>query len=198
MKIDASAYYTLMDNAMVRRPFTLNGQDSIPYEGVPSKVLAIQNAASATVYGIQAGLEWSPAQNWLLYSKINWQKGQEELDDEMTSPTRHAAPLFGLTMLTYSKKRVKLELSSIYNGEVSFENMPVDEKGKPHLYAKDENGNPYSPSWITFNIQGTYKLAKFLDAMVGLENIGDKRYRPYSSGMSAAGRNFNFSLKASF
>lgn len=198
LKIDASAYYTLMDNAMVRRPFTLNGQDSTPYEGVPSKVLAIQNAASATVYGIQAGLEWSPAQNWLLYSKINWQKGQEELDGEMTSPTRHAAPLFGLTRLTYSKKRVKLELSSIYSGEVSFENMPVDEKGKPHLYAKDENGNPHSPSWITINIQGTYKLAKFLDAMVGLENIGDKRYRPYSSGMAAAGRNFNFSLKASF
>ncbi|MEN2282549.1 TonB-dependent receptor [Algoriphagus sp. SE2] len=198
LKIDASLFYTIMDNAMVRRPFQLNGLDSIPYEGVQSKVLAIQNAASATVYGIQAGIEWSPTQNWLFYSKINWQKGEEELDDESKSPTRHVAPLFGLTRLTYSKKKLKVEFSSIYSGKVSFEDMPVDEKGKPQLYAKDENGNPYSPSWVTFNLNGTYKITKFIDLMAGLENIGDKRYRPYSSGLSAAGRNFIISLKANF
>lgn len=198
LKFDASAFYTLMNNAMVRRPFELDGKVSIPYEGVPSKVLAIQNAASATVYGIQAGLEWSPAQNWLLYSRINWQKGKEELDDESTSPTRHAAPLFGLTRLSYSKKKLKIELSSQYSGEISFENMPLDEKGKPHLYAKDENGNPYTPSWMIFNLNSTYKINRNLDLMAGIENIGDKRYRPYSSGMAGAGRNFIFSLKASF
>lgn len=198
LKFDASVFYTLMNNAMVRRPFLFNGQDSIPYEGVPSQVLAIQNAASAKVYGFQAGIEWSPTQNWLLNSKINWQKGLEELDDETTSPTRHAAPLFGLTRLTYSKKKLKIELSSIYSGEIAFEDMPLEEKGKPHLYAKDENGNPYSPSWMIINLQGTYKMAHFVDLMAGIENIGDKRYRSYSSGLAAAGRNFTISIKASF
>lgn len=198
LKIDASAFYTLMDNAMVRRSFLLNGQDSILYEGVQSKVLAIQNAASATVYGIQAGVEWSPTQNWLFYSKINWQKGEEELDDESSSPSRHAAPLFGLTRLTYSKKRLKIDLSSIYSGEIKFENMPIDEKGKPQLYAKDKNGNPYSPSWVTFNLHSTFKITNYLDIMAGAENIGDKRYRPYSSGLTASGRNFMISMKANF
>lgn len=198
LKLDASAFYTYLDHAMVRRPFLLNGQDSIPYEGVPSKVLAIQNAASATIYGIQAGIEWSPSPNWLVYSKINWQKGEEELDDESKSPSRHAAPLFGLSRLTYSKNKLKIELSSMYSGEVAFEDMPVEEKGKPDLYASDENGNPFSPSWTTFNIHGTYKLLKSLDLMAGIENIGDKRYRPYSSGLAASGRNFTISLKASF
>ncbi|EAZ79232.1 TonB-dependent receptor plug domain-containing protein [Algoriphagus machipongonensis] len=198
LKVDASVYYTFLDRAMVRRPFELGGQDTIIYEGVPSKVLAIQNAASARVYGLQAGLEWSPSKNWLLYSKLNWQKGEEELEDETTSPTRHAAPLFGLTRITYSTKRLKVELSSNYSGEISFEDMPVDEKGKPHLYAKDENGNPYSPSWMTINLHSTYQLTGFLDLMLGIENIGDKRYRPYSSGMAGPGRNFSFSIKASF
>ncbi|SIN70605.1 TonB-dependent receptor [Algoriphagus halophilus] len=198
LKIDASVFYTYLDHAMVRRPFQLDGQDSIPYEGVPSKVLAIQNAASAKIFGMQAGVEWSPSQNWLVYSKINWQKGKEELDDESTSPSRHAAPLFGLTRLTYSKNKLKIELSTMYSGEVAFEDMPMDEIGKPHLYALDENGNPYSPSWTTFNLQGTYKLLKSLDLMAGIENIGDKRYRPYSSGLAASGRNFTFSIKASF
>lgn len=198
LKIDATAYHTILDHAMVRRPFQLNGQDTISYEGVPSKVLAIQNAASATVYGFQAGIEWSPSRNWLVTSKYNWQKGEEELDDESKSPSRHAAPWFGLTRLTYSKSKIKFELSSIYSGEVTFENLPLEEKGKPHLYASDENGNPFSPSWIIFNFAGTYQLNKVLQLMAGVENIGDKRYRPYSSGMTASGRNFSFSLKAKF
>ncbi|MCB0688766.1 MAG: TonB-dependent receptor, partial [Saprospiraceae bacterium] len=57
VKIDLSAYYTLLDNALVRRNFTLNGQDSIMYDGELSQVQAIQNAAQAKVRGIQAGLE---------------------------------------------------------------------------------------------------------------------------------------------
>lgn len=198
LKIDATAYYTILDHAMVRRPFQLDGQDTISYEGVPSKVLAIQNAASATVYGFQAGIEWSPSRNWLVTSKYNWQKGEEELDDESKSPSRHAAPWFGLTRLTYSKSKIKLELSSVYSGEVTFENLPLEEKGKPHLYATDENGNPFSPSWLIFNFAGTYQLNKVLQLMAGVENLGDKRYRPYSSGMTASGRNFSFSLKAKF
>ncbi|MFT7154314.1 MAG: hemoglobin/transferrin/lactoferrin receptor protein, partial [Alteromonas macleodii] len=32
----------------------------------------------------------------------------------------------------------------------------------------------------------------------GVENISDQRYRPYSSGIVAPGRNFILSLKARF
>ena len=57
IKVDFSAYYTWLDQALVRRDFQLNGQDSIVYDGVLSQVQAIQNSAVARVYGIQAGLE---------------------------------------------------------------------------------------------------------------------------------------------
>ena len=57
VKIDVTGYYTLLDNAMVRRDYTLNGMDSIMYDGTMSKVQAIQNAAKANVYGVQVGLE---------------------------------------------------------------------------------------------------------------------------------------------
>ena len=57
LKVDVTGYYTILQNAMVRRNFQLNGLDSIVYDGSLSQVQAIQNAASATVYGVQAGFE---------------------------------------------------------------------------------------------------------------------------------------------
>ncbi|MDO8898250.1 MAG: TonB-dependent receptor, partial [Bacteroidales bacterium] len=60
LKFDFSAFYTLLTDAMVRRTFQLNGADSMMYNGEMSRVLAIQNAARADVYGVQAGLEFKP------------------------------------------------------------------------------------------------------------------------------------------
>ncbi|MGB0918188.1 MAG: TonB-dependent receptor plug domain-containing protein, partial [Flavobacteriales bacterium] len=57
VKLEITGYYTFLNNALVRRDFTLNGVDSIIYDGELSQVQAIQNAASAYVYGVQAGVE---------------------------------------------------------------------------------------------------------------------------------------------
>ncbi|WP_332910958.1 TonB-dependent receptor [Algoriphagus boritolerans] len=57
--VDFTAFYTLLDQAMVRRPSTLDGQSKIIYAGELSEVLALQNAAYAKVYGIQTGLEFA-------------------------------------------------------------------------------------------------------------------------------------------
>jgi hemoglobin/transferrin/lactoferrin receptor protein len=198
VKIDLSGYYTLLDNAMVRRDFTLNGQDSILYDGEMSQVQAIQNAAIARVFGVQAGLEVKLPAGFGISSHFNYQKGEEELDDGTTSPLRHAPPWFGITHLTFSADRLKLDLYTVYNGEVSYENLPVEERGKDYIYAIDPNGNPYSPGWYTLNFKAMYVLNDIFSVSAGIENLLDKRYRPYSSGIVAPGRNFTISLKAGF
>ena len=101
VKIDLTGYYTSLGNAMVRRNFRLNGEEYIVYDGVLSRVQAIQNAASAYVYGIQAGLEVKLPSGFSFSSDFNYQKGEEELDDGSTSPLRHAGPWFGVSRLSY-------------------------------------------------------------------------------------------------
>ena len=81
---------------------------------------------------------------------------------------------------------------------MSYENLAEEERGKAYLYATDEHGNPYSPSWYTLNFKGMYKLANNFTISAGIENITDQRYRPYSSGLAAPGRNFIFSFRANF
>lgn len=198
LKIDITAYYTSLQNAMVRRDFTLNGKDSILYDGELSQVQAIQNAALATVYGIQTGIEIKLPIGFSFSTDFNYQKGEEEQNDGTTSPSRHAPPWFGTSRLNYSAYKLNLKLYTVYSGEKKFEDLPEEEKGKTEIYAIDANGNPYSPGWYTLNFKAVYQLTEQLSLSTGIENITDQRYRPYSSGIVAPGRNFILSVKAVF
>jgi hemoglobin/transferrin/lactoferrin receptor protein len=196
--VNLTGYYTLLNDALVRRDFALNGKDSILYHGELSQVQAIQNAARANVYGIQAGIEMKLSAGVGFLSRFNYQKGEEELDDGSTSPLHHAAPWFGDTHLTFTGRNIKADLYGIYNGEISFEDLATEERGKDYMYAVDGNGNPYSPGWYTLNLKMWYRLTNLLKLTVGVENITDQRYRPYSSGLTAPGRNFIASVHLAY
>jgi hemoglobin/transferrin/lactoferrin receptor protein len=198
LKLDLTGYYTLLENALVRRDFQLNGMDSIMYDGSLSKVEALQNAAKANVYGIQAGVDINLTNGFILSSKFNYQMGEEEMDDGSLSASRHAAPWFGVTRLSYTYRKLRLEINAQYQGERVYEDLAVTEQGKSDIYALDENGDTYSPSWYTVNLKAMYQFHDNFTMSGGLENITDQRYRTYSSGLSGAGRNFVLSLIANF
>ena len=198
LKLDVTGYYTRLDQAMVRRPTTLNGQTELLYNGQISKLFSIQNAAFAEVKGIQAGIELALSRQLLFSSNYNWQKGVEELDNTTTSPSRHAAPAFGASKLRLHGKKGTLELSAQYSAAMPFEKMPQEEIGKPAIYASDANGKPYAPSWTIFNLAARIPIASFLQINVGVENLLDLQYRGYSSGIVSPGRNFQVSVKGTF
>ena len=76
--------------------------------------------------------------------------------------------------------------------------MAPTEQDKPDIYARDDNGDPYSPAWYTVNLKLSYQVAKQWQLGMGWENITNRRYRPYSSGIVAAGSNFIFSARVNF
>lgn len=198
VRVDLAGYYNSLQDALVRRNFTLNGQDYIIYDGVLSRVQALQNAAFAKIYGIQTGIEVKLPAGFDFFSDFNYQRGEEELDDGTISPSRHAPPWFGVSRLDFTTSKLKLQLSAIYQGERKHEDLPEEEKGKSEIYAADANGNPYAPGWYTLNFKAFYQLTDHLSVSAGCENLTDQRYRPYSSGISGPGRNFIFSLAMNF
>jgi hemoglobin/transferrin/lactoferrin receptor protein len=198
IRVDLTGYYTRLNDAMVRRDFTLNGMDSIYYDGELSRVQAVQNAAVATVYGIQAGLDVELPSGFGFSADLNYQKGEEEQDDGTLSPSRHAAPFFGTGRITYKKEALSMMLYGVFNAQKDYVDLPEEEKAKTEIYATDDQGNPYSPSWATLNFKANYALNDIFTIGAGMENITDVRYRPYSSGICAPGRNFVLSLQADF
>lgn len=197
-KLDVSAYYVHLKDALVRRDYTLNGQDSIMYQGELSQVQTIMNAAKAYSYGVEARLDVYLTRQLYFFGAVNFQKGEEELDNGEEAPLRHSAPLMARTGLDFRYHKFKAELYAVYNGEVSNENLAPSEQEKDYMYAIDENGNPYSPSWYTLNLKTMYNLNKNLTFTAGWENITNQRYRPYSTGIVAAGSNLILSVRYNF
>jgi hemoglobin/transferrin/lactoferrin receptor protein len=196
--IDLTAFYTLLDNAIARRPATFNGQDSVDYEGVRSRVFSLQNAAKAEVVGVQAGVELFFAKYFSGSVQVNWIEG-EETDDvkDEDVPLRHAPPFYGNAHLKYNRSKLQADLYLLWNGQISNEELAPSEQAKTFIYAKDANGKPYCPSWYTLNLKLGYQVNKHLYVTAGCENITNQLYRPYSSGIVAPGTNFITSLRAS-
>ena len=194
LHLDITGFYTWLNNAMIRHDFLFNGEDSIIYKGVLSKVQAITNATYARVYGLHFNLQANITDYLSIKSALNITKGKEKGD----IPLRHAAPMFGSTHIIFKSSLLNADLYASYNASRKFEDMPPTEIEKPYLYAPDKNGlsnRPWSPGWVTINFKVSYNIVKWAIINAGVENILDNRYRPYSSGIVAPGRNLIVSLR---
>ncbi|WP_461444385.1 TonB-dependent receptor [Maribacter sp.] len=196
--LEAATFYTYLVDALVRRDFLFDGQSEITYNGELSNVQAIQNAAKAYVYGFEFGLQAFITDHFSLHSNLTLTEGIEEEDDGTDSPGRHVAPTFGDLHLVWKNQRLKADLFLNYNGEIPFYDLANSERSKAYIYAADDNGNPYSPSWYTLNLRSQYAISNAFKATMNLENLTDQRYRTYSSGIAAPGRNFILGLAYQF
>ena len=189
LKLDFAGFYTILEDALIRRDFSLDGESQILYQGELSTIQAIQNASRAQVYGFEAGIAIAFSKELKLSSQYNITKGFAQDQQGTKEALRHAAPAYGNTRLIYNKAKLTLAAFVEYNGQFDFEDLAPSQQNNAFLYAADQNGNPYAPKWHTLNFSAQYKYSKSLQLNATLENITDQRYRPYSSGLSAPGRN---------
>ncbi len=198
VRVDVTTYMTFLEDALVRRDFSIDGQTEIIYQGELSNVQAIQNGGKAEIYGFEAGVEVNFTENLQFNSQYNYTGGHQVEEDGSKVAVRHVAPQFGNAHLVWKCKKLKLDAYTVYNGQFDYEDLAPEEQNKAFLYALDENGNPYSPSWYTLNFGAQYQFTKALQVNATLENITNQRYRTYSSGTTAAGINFIAAISYQF
>ncbi len=195
IELDFSSYLTYLYNGMIRGDFVLeNGLTEIIYDGSLSQIQALQNSSRSLIYGLEIGMKWPLSQNLILKTQHNIIAGYELNELPFSLPVRHIPPNYGNFHIVFKKGRLILDAFVNYNSEIPFKDLAESERAKAYLYALDKNGNPYSPSWHTINLRTKYSFSENINCSLSFENISDKLYRPYSSGISAAGSNFIFSL----
>jgi hemoglobin/transferrin/lactoferrin receptor protein len=192
--VQAFAYYTWIQDVIERADFTLNGQDSILFDGVISQVQALQNLESGQIYGLELQGYFEFNDNLEIRAFYNIVQG----NNSAGNPIRHVSPNFGNAQLNYKFRRFKASFYCDFQGSLDFEEMSPSERGKTHIYVKDPNGNPYVMSWYTLNLKTTYVFSSALRLNIGLENILNQRYIAYSSGIASPGRNFILSIRSNF
>ena len=199
IELDFSSYVTYLYDSFIRENFTLsNGVSEIIYDGELSQIQALQNSSKSFIYGIEFGINMFLNKSFRVKSQHNLIAGYELDDLPFGMPVRHIPPNYGNFHLIYNNGDFTIDTYLNYNSKISFNNLAESERAKPYMYALDENGNPYSPSWMTFNVRSKYSFSKMLNINFTVENITNKLYRPYSSGISAPGINFIFSFSYAY
>ena len=193
-KFDFTGFYTLLENAIVQADFKFNGQDSIKYNGIKSRVQAMQNKNKAYIYGFTAGVQFDMNKNISLKSIINYTYGRYvDTKTYLVSPLDHIPPVFGQTSIIYKEKNTDVEFFVRYNGK-KFK-ADYSSSGEDNASYSADPVNGFMPSWFTLNVRAGYNITKNLRLNASFENMTDNRYRVFSSGINAPGKNFIFSLR---
>lgn len=182
---------TAFRDAIVTAPFEFNGEDSIKYDEVLSRVLANQNTREANLWGFSSNLEADILPALAAYGSINYTRGRVQQDEGDDTPLDHIPPLYGRVGARWHTPRANVEAFTLFNGK-----KPIDE------YSNSGEDNPQyapadgMPSWFTLNLRGGFRFTKNLALQVGVDNILDVQYRSFASGINGPGRNFWVTVRA--
>ena len=189
LTIGTSVYYTYLFNAIIRSNSTLNGIDSVLYDGEWTNVQTNMNTNQAQIYGVSAYFKWTIVKNLNLNGTYNYTKG---IDLTHQTPLSHIAPQFGKFELVYKNRLINTSVYSYYN---------LAKKAKDYGGSSDNldeatiNG---TPAWATLNYRFSYLGFKKISFHFKVTNILDIHYKQFASAISAPGRSFMIGFKMNF
>lgn len=188
--LSATYYYTLLEDAIVKQAFSLNGQDSLWYDGEYLTVYANTNSQDAFLFGYNAKAYIHLNKHWSSTHTISYTYGKDESADALLD---HIPPLYGKSQIDWVKNNYRLGLFAFYNAWKKAEDYSPN--GSDNL---DEATADGTPAWWTLNLSCSINLSDKLVAQLNVENILDVHYKTFSSGISAPGRNVILSIKTEF
>ena len=188
--VDVTGWYTLYQQAITTQAYSYNGNTTILYDGVASKVFANKNTANAYLYGASIGAKYKVYESLTLAATANYTYGRLKTDST-PYPLDHIAPLFGRAAAHWKKDDFEAEFFCLFNGAKKLSDYNL--VGEDNYYGSTLNG---MPAWYTLNLRTAYKLSDYSMVQVSVENILDHNYRVFASGISAPGRNVVITLRA--
>ena len=199
MTLNVVGFYTLLTNPILRGDFEINGQSTLFIDDdndaltpeMEHGIVAQINGQRAYIYGGSFQALAKINDKLSSFGTISFSDGMETSSNE---PLRHTTPFFGKIGVRWQSDKSMINLYSEFNGARWRADIPASEiEDKPYLYTDDG-----SPGWMTLNAKSNVDLNDFLRLDIGIENILDTHYRPYSSGISVSGRSFIIGLRGSF
>lgn len=192
LRLEFNAFYTRLFDVMVRRDFQYLGSDSIVYNGELSKVQAMVNAGKGEIAGWFVGFRYGIVKNLNAGGSITYTYGMETTTQPAV-PLNHIPPMFGTAFVNFTPGRLRIEASIIFNAAKKWDDLDPSEQAKTAIYTEDG-----SLAWFTLNLKASYQLFNYLQINAGIENILDRHYWPYASGIPAPGRNIFLAIRGNF
>jgi len=213
--IYGTAFYTQIEDAIVKDSIWVNlnanppagsnpdphWENHVIYEQEVKYTFANQNIGSAKIYGYTLGVEAKLLKNYKLYTDINFTHG--EMDDDL-GPLAHIPPVFGKLLIqrNIGKLQVALDLNyALAKSADDYDFAGVDNLDEtPANITYNEFGDQITfyagnPQWEVINLNCNYTINEKTSIQLSLNNLLDKHYKVFASGISAVGRSFVITLR---
>jgi hemoglobin/transferrin/lactoferrin receptor protein len=191
-RLEAGVFYTHLNNALVLMDDQLNGQDSVLFQGSMSKVRSMQNAATAYSTGVWASLYIDLGKGFSTRHTWNYTYGRYRASaDAVDVPLDHIPPAYGQSNLQWRHKQWQAEI--FYRWSAAKQLEDYSPSGEDNLQYALPSG---MPSWDTWNMRAAWTASKAFTVQLAVENLADRHYRTFSSGISAPGRNLLLTVRA--
>jgi len=187
MEISGSAYYSLITNIIVRKNYTLNGSDSLVYDGDLLRVQTNRNSNLGQIFGGTVSWIMHLGEHLQFENSYTYTKGRDLTEDE---PLSHIPPLFGQVRARYESKRFTTGANAMFNGW-----KRIKDYGSGSTDRASEATVDGTPAWYIINWTNTLSVSDKFQTQFSIENIFDRHYKTFSSGVSGPGRNFRLSLR---
>lgn len=192
VRVEAVGYFTWLWNAISMQPYQFNGQDSIIYDGVMSRVMANTNSNYGYIAGASFNVDADIHKYFAMEASLGYTYGRLNTAGTWT-PLDHVPPVYGRVAAILKLKKFRGEFYTLFNGRKLLKDYSAS--GEDNL----QYATPYGmPGWFTLNLRTSYSVNQYVQIQAGLENILDTRYRYFASGISAPGRNVTVTLRSRF
>lgn len=198
-RAEGSFFATQFTNAIVTLPSTFQGQSTIDYNGVPSKVMSNQNKGKAYIYGYSLALRADLSKFLIVTASYNYTYGRVKNEYSTETPLDHIAPAFGRVGIQFNTAKFKSELFSNFSAWKRSDDY--SSSGEDNANYAPKYGTPDfrgMPSWYTINLRAAYDITSLLTLQAGLDNMLDLQYRTFASGINSPGRNLFITIRARF
>lgn len=179
-------------DGIVTQNSTFNGSEFIVYGDTVSRVQKNVNAGEAYIMGVSGIINYDINTNFSASGSYNYTYGRITSVNPET-PLDHIAPAFGRVSFVWKAKKMRTELFSVFNAAKELKDYNLG--GEDNLQYATVNG---MPAWYTINLRYSYQINKYIQAQVNLDNITDKAYRVFASGINSSGRSVGLTLRATF
>jgi hemoglobin/transferrin/lactoferrin receptor protein len=190
--LELTGYYTIYRDVIGLTLAQFEGNDSIVYNDELSAVQTSVNSGRAYIYGGNGNVVAEIGKYFLFSSSLNYTFGRIRTDS-VDYPLDHIPPFYGKASVLMKMKKVRAEFFVLWNGWKR--KTDYNMIGEDNFSQATPDG---MPSWYTLNIRGQYFISKNFSLQLSAENLLDRNYRVFGSGISAPGRNFQMTLRAGF
>ena len=176
-------------NAISRSYGSINGVDSVIFDGELMRIQMNKNISSATINGFNFYGKYKINTLLSVVGNCNFLKGTTN----KSTPLAHIPPFNANVTIKYRYKEHNIEINSKYNAWKYADDFDIE--GVDNFQEATNDG---TPMWYTINLFYKRQINNSLSLSLGLENIMDTHYKTFASGISGSGRNLIVSLHSKF